>query len=185
MDFGFPMVVNKIQPKLNVFTRVWQIYDEHRNILLQKLYFQRRVSRLQVQVLLLDCFILVGTSTTGIAGWALWNTSGFSLVWAGIAGFAATLTILKPILKLEDKVLAANNLHTEYSRIFRRYTQIVKDIAYRETLDKDIEERYEAVRNEAFEIEDMPQVLERHLTQLKGKVDSQLPLSSYWSPTSA
>jgi hypothetical protein len=95
------------------FSRAWQIYDEHRTALFHALFFESKVSQIQIGGLYLDIIIAVGTSSTGIAGWALWNEPRFKFAWVALAGVAGTLTIIKPILHLDDKWCSTRN----FSRI--------------------------------------------------------------------
>jgi hypothetical protein len=179
---AFAMVADARSSKSPTFARVWQIYDDHRTCLLHKKYFEAKVTTLQNKILYLDIFCIVGTSTTGVAGWALWSQPGFAIMWAIIAGGAATATGIKPVLKWDDKALKCNERFTEYSALFRKYNTLVRDIAAADGLTKSLEERFTELDRESSEIPQIPMDDKKLVAALELEVNKEFPVESYWSP---
>lgn len=165
----------------NETARLQQIYDEQRLCLLYKQYFERKTSSLQLRLLVLDVAIVIGTSTTGIAGWTLWSQPVFAPTWAILAGVAVTLALIKPILRLDENLLQYNKLFTIYSRQFRKYSKIVNDIAYRVSLTNSIQERYNRLSKDGDDIDEVP-MDKKLLARLVHHVNKELPVDQYWWP---
>jgi hypothetical protein len=169
------------QSSPNIVVRIWQIYDDQRLCRLYEKYFERKTSGLQWRILILEIFIIIGTSTTGVAGWAFWNKEALAPAWAIIAGVAITLSTIKPILNLDKLLIRYNGLFLEYGKAFTRYTRIVNDISFHQGLTDDIENRYESLTKETDEIVRVP-IGHKLLERLKPEVNSDLPYDKYWSP---
>src|ERR1700733_3194558 len=117
------------------FASAWQIYDDHRTALFNTRYFEIKVSQIQSGALYLDIIVAIGTSTTGIAGWALWSQPALSVLWATLAGGAASLAVVKPILRLDDKLVKLTRIYEKYGGITANYNHLVGDIAIRQSVD--------------------------------------------------
>jgi hypothetical protein len=119
----------------------WQIYDEHRDSLFNCMFFETKLTSLQHKALLLEILIVIGTSTTGVAGWTLWSQPGYANIWAVLAGVAVTTSLLKPIFKLDDRLTLLTKLYTRYARISNECRNLVRDIAARQDIDSEILDR--------------------------------------------
>lgn len=164
------------------FVRAWQIYDDHRTALFNTRYFETKLARIQSGTLYLDIIIAVGTSTTGIAGWALWSRPNLSVLWATLAGVAASLAVVKPILRLDDKLVKLTRTYGEYGRVAAAYNHLVGDIAIRQNVDDDILKRYEELRKAESAIELVPQRSKRLRQNSQSEINREWPISKYWSP---
>jgi hypothetical protein len=164
------------------FYRAWQIYDEHRSALFNSGYFEAKVSRIQSASMFLDIVIAIGTSTTGIAGWALWNEAGFKVIWIVVAGVAGTLAVVKPILNLQEQLVRVTKLFGQYGQLARGYSDLVGDMGAQQRIDADVVNRFNELRKTATTIELVPQGPRRLLLKVQNDVNREWPITRYWSP---
>lgn len=164
------------------FAQAWQIYDEHRDSLFNCMWFETKLTSLQRTVLTLEVLIVIGTSTTGIAGWAFWNQPGFANAWAALAGIAVTTSLLKPIFKLDDRLTQLAKLYAKYARISNDYKHLVRDVASRQNIDDEILVRHKLLRSSTDEIEAVPQRSERLRERVREAINREWPIDKYWSP---
>jgi hypothetical protein len=164
-------------------SRAWQIYDDHRTAVFNSKYFETKVSHVKTGAMYLDILIAVGTSTTGIAGWALWNEPGFKIVWIALAGLAGTLAVVKPVLKLDDKLVLFTRLFSEHGRVAKGFTDLVADIKARQSLDGETFKRFDALRSTTSAIELVPLGPRRLEQKIQNQINEEWPVSRYWSPS--
>src|ERR1700693_4408209 len=84
--------------------QVYLIYDQYRTMLLNKKYYGSRLDNLKRRNMLMESVIAVGATGSGVAGWAVWQTEQGALVWAVISGVSILLAVIKPFLKLVDRI---------------------------------------------------------------------------------
>jgi hypothetical protein len=168
--------------QLDVFSRVWDIYDDYKTSLFNERYFERKLSKLQSWSLRFDILTAVGTSTTGIAGWALWSQPQFQPIWAAIAGVAVTMSIVKPILKWNDQMIGYSKQFNAHSKISGEYKGLITDIGYRHELTEAMIRRHEEIIKSTEQIERLPQGPPRVLKLIQGEVNEKIPFDRLWSP---
>jgi hypothetical protein len=165
-----------------LFDYVWQIYDEYRTELFHSLFFETKVARFKRNILGLDIVVAVGTSTSGIAGVQLWHNPKYASIWAGFAAVAATLAILKPILRWDAELALVSKLFTEHCRLADAYDKLVKDVAVRRGADEDIDQRRERLIVSYHNIDRVPQTPQRLVRDIQDTINKEYPVTSFWSP---
>jgi hypothetical protein len=93
------------------------IYDDYRKAFMNRLYYEGRVERLKDINLYYEIVLAVGTSGT-IAAWYVWETPLGKRAWLIFAGVVAVLSILKPILKLTEKIEKLTKLQVGYTELY-------------------------------------------------------------------
>src|SRR5262245_21201645 len=88
------------------------IYDQYRTSLFNVKYFGHVLSQAQKINLLSEILVAIGATTGGaIAGWSIWKQELAAPVWAVIAGAAAVIATIKPIIRLPEKVERFSKLY--------------------------------------------------------------------------
>lgn len=169
--------------KSKTFNTAWRIYDDQRTALYNCKFFEAKIEKYQFGAMWLDIVIAIGTSTTGVAGWALWSQPTFSAIWVVIAGSAATLAVIKPILQLDGKLVKFTKLYGEYGRLSTEYINLVSDIGESQSITKDFVKRHAELRKAAGNIEMVPQTPKTLKQQVEKEVNEEWPITRYWSPT--
>ena len=68
------------------------------------------------------------TASSAIAKFAIWKTEAGSFVWSVIAGIAVILAVIKPFMKLTDRIKRIENVLTKYRLIKHEFGILRIDI---------------------------------------------------------
>lgn len=112
-----PSVILPSATQPNTRVQINGIYDDYRKAFMNRLYYECRVQRLQKINLYYEIVLAVGTSGT-IAAWYLWETPLGKRAWPIFAGGVAILSIIKPILKLPERIEKLSKLQISYTELF-------------------------------------------------------------------
>ncbi|MBI1910371.1 MAG: hypothetical protein HYS21_00035 [Deltaproteobacteria bacterium] len=82
---------------------VWNVYDEYRTARLNVRYLEEQLKNLQKKNFWIEFSLAVSTSSS-VAGQWLWENAIGGYAWKVIGLIAAFLAILKPIIKLTEKI---------------------------------------------------------------------------------
>ena len=104
-------------PPPNTQVQINGIYDDYRKAYMNRMYYDCRVEFLKKVNLYYEIVLAVGTSGT-VAAWYVWGTPFGKTVWPIFAGSVALLSILKPILKIPEKIERLSKLQTGYTELF-------------------------------------------------------------------
>ena len=85
--------------------RLWDVvFDTYYDVYFEELAAENLSRRLGGLDNLTKFLVALTASGSAVAGWALWSSSGWRILWAILAGFAAILSILGATLKTPDRV---------------------------------------------------------------------------------
>lgn len=107
---------------------VWNVYDRLRTISLNEKYYSRRIVFYERINFWLEIIIAISASTA-IAKFAIWKTETGSLIWSLIAGIAVFLAVIKPFMKLTDRIKRIENVLTKYRLIKHEFGILRIDIS--------------------------------------------------------
>src|ERR671920_372235 len=82
---------------------VINIYDDYTNALAFNKYNAQRLATYRRWNLCLDIVVALGASSV-VGSWAIWQSEAGAPFWAIVAGVAAALAILAPILQLPKSI---------------------------------------------------------------------------------
>jgi hypothetical protein len=113
----------------NIVATLDGVYDFRRTCLLNELYYGRRLNAYTRASFWLEIIIVIGSATSGVSGWVLWDLyPGSKTLWGGIAGTATLLAAVKPVLHLEKKAQRYSKLFSAYRLLSARMADIVQTI---------------------------------------------------------
>ncbi len=92
---------------------VWDVYDEYRTARLNVRYYEKQLSKLRRNNILVEIVLAVSVSS-GVAGLWIWETVVGGIIWKALATLAAFLAVIKPIVKLSDQVQKKSQVLTNW-----------------------------------------------------------------------
>ena len=96
---GEAMVATQRREPGNHLARLDRIYDLYRSCILNELSYGHRLNLFTRSGLWLDVIIIIGSGTSGVAGWIIWTKyPALAALWAVIAAASTLLAALKPVL---------------------------------------------------------------------------------------
>lgn len=83
---------------------VWTVYDKLRTARLNSKYYGRRKKRFERLNLSMELVLAVTAPSSAIVGLAFWNTQYGRIIWSIMGIVAAVVSIMKPLLKLTNRI---------------------------------------------------------------------------------
>jgi hypothetical protein len=160
-----------------------RIYDKYRTSLLNVKYYGHKLIWAQRFNLYMELVIAV-SACSGVSGWAIWGREGGALVWSLIAGAAALLAAIKPVLPLAKNISTYSKLYGGYNSNYLALKDLVERIAIYQNLSKEIEEEFDRVckQHRDLAMDDDPKPSTRLIVRFVKEVNSQIPTSQLWCP---
>jgi hypothetical protein len=104
------------------------IYTDYRNCVLNRIYNSKQLASVSARNKWYEGAILTGSSSSGVAGFALWKTTEGQYVWGVLAALSILLTTWKPVLRYAQRIQRYTRLSTEYATLSISFYQIITDI---------------------------------------------------------
>jgi hypothetical protein len=163
--------------------RLKSLYDDMRTALLNRKYYGCRLVVVKRRVLRLDVVVAIGSSST-VAGWAIWKGEIGSWWWGLIAGLAAVVAVVRPILQLGSEVERCSRLFTNFGDVYFDLKRIAEDSRGAGRFGENEVLRYtrSVERMKALSTDDDPDPDRALLTRLYVEVDKEHPASTLWMP---
>ena len=138
-----PIPENKRQVN-RISNAVWDVYDDYRsammNVRIQKCCIQRlRRENYCIEIPL----ALVASST--VAGLWFWQSAAGGQAWKYVGTVTALLAILKPILRIPDKIQERGEILANLSVIENELERLVKQISHARKYDDALFEKYNKI----------------------------------------
>jgi len=121
----------------NTAVQINGIYNDYRKAYMNRLYYDCRVEFLKKVNLYYEIVLAVGTSGT-VAAWYVWETGFGKTVWPIFGGTVALLSILKPILKIPERIERLSKLQTGYSELYYELEQSKRTMEEQKGLPPDV-----------------------------------------------
>ena len=93
---------------------VWDVYDLYRDSRLSVLYYSERLNWYKSLNSFIEIVLAVTTSSSAVAVLWLWNTPLGEDVWKYVLVVSAVLAVIKPVIKLTEKVRQYEEVLTGY-----------------------------------------------------------------------
>jgi hypothetical protein len=132
----------------------------------------------------LEISLAVGTSGT-IGAWAFWKTGYGQYAWTAVAGLAAILAVLKPILALPKPIERYTKLFAGYSDLYYDLEQISNEVKITGALSRDTLKSYNRAldRFRKLSIDDDAKPDEKLRRKCFEEVLRAIPASMLWMPS--
>src|SRR2546429_8083570 len=116
-----------------------EIYDAYRTASMNHKYYANRLASFSKWNSLYEVTLAVGSSTSAVAAWPIWNTQNGKLLWAAFTGVVGLFVVLKPFLRLSQKVEQYSQLYFGYKELYQDLKRLVYTLKIKKTLTKDME----------------------------------------------
>lgn len=164
---------------------VWDVYNEYRTARLNVLYYTGLLHRFRDRDFWIEVSLAVVAPTSAVAGFAFWNTEWGAVVWKVFGVGAAVIALVKPFLKLTDKIAKLEEIIAGYRALDHDLRcleiKIHRDGAYTDehkaALDSALAKKQALVTQSPIFPTD--KALRR---ECEGEVMNQLPAESFYVP---
>jgi hypothetical protein len=173
-------------PPFDASRQVRLIYDEYRNVLLNKYYYGIHLVRYRKFNGLMEFFIAIGATGSGVAGLAVWQTDYGRLAWAILSAVSIVLAVVKPLCKFGEKIENYGKIYGGYATAHNSLHSLVDEIQIRQAILEEHMSSFSNIRSRTAELiplEDPTPNREivRHLQQ---QVISEINIDNLWTPPS-
>lgn len=111
------------------FHPVWEVYDLLRTAKLNEIYFSRRLYTYALLNNSMEFAIAATASTSAIASLTVWKNDSGAILWHGLLIIAAVISVLKPILKITNKVRLYEEVLSGYRSMSYELLQLKSSIS--------------------------------------------------------
>lgn len=163
---------------------VWNVYDQFRTIVLNEKYYSRRIVFFERINFWLEIVIAISTSTA-IAKFTILQSEAGSIVWSIIAGLAVVLAVIKPFLKLTDRIKRIENVLTKYRLLKHEYGILKIDISEKKNYSEDHKKVFrELLLKEKELVEKQPEnnVSNKLRKKCQQEVIKEYPVNNFFIP---
>jgi hypothetical protein len=167
----------------NIQPGLARIYDRYRTSLLNVKYYGHKLVWAQRVNLWMELVIAI-SACSGVSGWAIWGQEAGHQVWSFIAGSAAILAAIKPIVPLTKNISRYSKLYGSYNSSFLALKDLVERISVEQGLSADIQGEFERISKQHRELamDDDPNPSQRLVTKFMREVETQIPVEQLWCP---
>ena len=172
-------------PKEQLVETLWQIYEVYRTALLNQLYYAAQLARYRRINSILEILVAIGTSTTTIGAWTIWNSNGGKAMWAIFAGMATVVSVIKPPLNLSGEIERFTNLHAAHAALYGDVNSLVKKIRRTHTFTDEMSKELEEATNryEKLAVTDDLRPNQKLRQECTEAVKKQIRVKDLWFPS--
>jgi len=163
---------------------VWRLYNELRTAQLNVYYYEAKRRRCTRQSVLLD--LVTGlTSSSGIAGLWFWSSGPGRTWWAVFGGLGALSTLLKPALRMVERVSTYEEVVRGYAVLRYDLGRLADKIRKARGFSVDLEQEFEEAldrRRGLIEKEPDRSPDEQLARECQERVNREMPYTSFYDP---
>ena len=183
---GVPIMVN--DQKANRATHaVWDVYDDYRSAMMNVRIQKCSMQRLRRLNYLIEIPLAFAASTT-VAGLWFWQSAAGGQAWKYLGAVTAFLAVLKPILRIPDKIQDCGEILASLSVIENELERLVKQIAHAKKYDDAMFEKYNKIldlkgeHKKKFQTGKYQNVSKRLKRSCAAEVEALYPGSKFFVP---
>ena len=183
---GEAMVATQQQEPGNHLARLDRIYDLYRSCILNELYYGHRLNLFTRSGLWLDVIIIIGSGTSGVAGWIIWTKyPALAALWAVIAAASTLLAALKPVLQTDSKIKRYSSLFSAYRQLAISMKMVADEIGETGGIPRETEREIDRIRARyrTLSVDDDPGPSPKLVERLQAEVNRRVPTSALFYPS--
>ena len=168
----------------NMFERLKDLYDNYRTAMMNRKYYGYKLARIKKYNLLFELTIALGTTSSGIAAWTVWQYGAGKIVWGIITAVAIVLAFLKPFLKLSNTVERYSTLFIGHGDVAYDLKTIVSKVKIYQNFNKELDNAYIASieRFKQLAARDDPKLDKELVRKCYDEVNKEIPPNQLWIP---
>ena len=161
---------------------VWDIYDEYRTARFNVRYYEYLLANLKRWNFWIELIIALSVSS-GITFLWIWSTSAGSIIWKIIITVAAVLSVIKPLVKLSDKIQLNTEVLTKWRALDADFQKLVISISQNKKYDKYIQSQFLKLMETKATIQEPPDAPNNKLRDRCSKiVQQEIPEDRFFIP---
>jgi hypothetical protein len=161
---------------------VLDVYKEFMTARYNVRYFEKRISTLRRWNFSIE--FTVALSVPAIAGLWIWSTTIGSIFWQILIAIAAILSVIKPLVRLSDKIQEVAEVLTKWRVLDGEYQRLSILISQRRRYDREMREQFLKLLDIKTTIKDPQEEINTKLSEeCYKKVGEELPLDSFFIPS--
>lgn len=164
---------------------VWGVYDLYRTARLNVKYYSARLNQFEKYNFTLELILLISAPSSAIAGLWFWNTSGGEIVWKFLGVLAAIVAVLKPLLGLNRRIKAYEEVLAGYRALDHDLYEIKEMVAQKQKFDKELQTDFrKALKRKGVLVNKNPETVQKKnlKTRLVREVNNELPPEQFYVP---
>lgn len=164
--------------------RLDQIYDAYRTASMNHKYYGYRLAAYSKFNWIYEVAVAIGSSTSAVAAWPVWSTQGGKQIWTVFTGLVGLCVVLKPFLRLSQKVEQYSQLYLGYKDLYQDLKKIVYGLRLKKMLSKENEKLFNNTQSRIVQLDRIGEVSpsERIRQRSFDEVNVEIPLQSLWYP---
>jgi hypothetical protein len=181
---GGPVRKTAQAPQADCAEQLEILYDHYRDACLNQKYYGHRYVHVERSNSGIEIAIAIGSATSTIGAWPLWQFGVGKVIWATIAGASTILAVVKPFLNYPEKMKKFGRLHAGYVEITTELREIVNNLRIARSLSNEALITYKRMRKMLTQLarEDEPNPNRRLIKRLQAEVNKEIPLHTLWFP---
>ena len=160
------------------------LYDHYRDACLNQKYYGHRYVRIERWNKGIEIAIAVGSATTTIGAWPLWQSGVGTVIWAGIAGISTILAVVKPFLNYPENMKRFGSLHVGYAEVTAELRATLNSVRLHGSLSGEALTPHQRARRMLMKLarEDEPIADRKLIERLQAEVNKEIPANTLWLP---
>jgi hypothetical protein len=163
---------------------VWEVYDAYRTARLNFKYLCAKLSFNRRCNFVIEFALALTTSSSAAALW-IWNTPLGQTVWKTLIVVSAFLAVLKPLLKLTDRVAHLEEAVAKWRSLEYDLYRIVRGIRRSKAFTQKLERAFDATLDKAHDLDIKtmePSVNEKLRRKCADAVNREMPAAKFYVP---
>jgi hypothetical protein len=160
-------------------------YDFWRDCALNDLFYARTLRNTRRLALMFDIAIFLGSSGSGISGWAVMQDHpGASAIWATFTAGAVILAGIRPLLHFENRIAQSSALYSAFHELAVSMDGIARDIQVSQGITKEIDKKIARLRRRynTLSAQETATPSESLVRYLQKSVNERIPADILWYP---
>jgi len=177
--------------KTNSNHPVWDIYDEFRTARLNKKYYIIRANQLNKINFWMEFIIAFSASSTVVGLW-FWQSALGGYAWKSLGLIVAILSIIKPMLKLSEKMTINAERVADYTNLDHEFQKLTLLIRQNKKCDTDIQQQFIKIFDKKGDIiKKYGEIVKKYggeklnrkiILKCSDEVNCELPINKFYTP---
>lgn len=163
---------------------VWLVYNMQRTACLNAKYYGRKLRSLESRARWIDVIIAIAAPASGVATWAIWQSTYGKEIWAWIPSLATILVILKATTKMTAKLKELEKRVTAYQSLIFDMKEIADKVLSERKYSPASQKLYESAQKRYGAVFRMPpdEIDKKLLKKCEDEVAQEIPAESLFIP---
>jgi hypothetical protein len=171
-------------PQADFVGQLKVLYNHYRDACLNQKYYGHRYVHVERWNKGVEIAIAIGSATSAIGAWPLWQSSVGKVIWAGVAAISTTLAVVKPFINYPEKMKRFERLHMGYAEVMAELREAVNNVQMNRNLSAETLAAHRRTRKILTKLarEDEPNPDRKLIQRLQAEVNKEIPAHSLWIP---